>query len=51
MSLALEQIKSAKKVHVLEVDEGKQSLTVLPPCPGNLPSKFLLLASLKWIEK
>ena len=38
-------------VHVLEVDEGKQSLTVLSPCPGTLPSKFLLLSSLKWIEK
>lgn len=38
-------------LHVLEVDEGKQSLTVLSPCPGTLPSKFLLLASLKWIEK
>lgn len=38
-------------LHVLEVDEGKQNLTVLSPCPGALPSKFLLLASLKWIEK
>lgn len=38
-------------LHVLEVDEGKQTLTVLAPCPGALPSKFLLLASLKWIEK
>ena len=38
-------------LHVLDVDEGKQSLTVLSPCPGALPSKFLLLASLKWIEK
>lgn len=38
-------------LHVLEVDEDRQSLTVLSPCPGALPSKFLLLSSLKWIEK
>lgn len=38
-------------LHVLEVDEVKQTLTVLAPCPGTLPSKFLLLSSLKWIEK
>lgn len=38
-------------VHVLEVDEAKQTMTVLSPCAGNLPSKYLLLASLKWIEK
>lgn len=41
----------AEFLHVLEVDEGKQSLTVLAPCPGSLPSKFILLSSLKWIEK
>jgi polyribonucleotide 5'-hydroxyl-kinase len=38
-------------VHVLEVDEAKQTMTVLSPCAGNLPSKYLLLGSLKWIEK
>ena len=38
-------------VHVLEVDEQKQTMTVLSPCAGNLPSKYLLLGSLKWIEK
>ena len=38
-------------LHVLDVDEARQSLTVLSPCPGALPSKFLLLSSLKWIEK
>ena len=40
-------------LHVLEVsgEGGNQTLTVLAPCPGNLPSKFLLLSSLKWIEK
>jgi polyribonucleotide 5'-hydroxyl-kinase len=41
----------AEFLHVLEVDEGRQSLTVLAPCPGSLPSKFVLLSSLKWIEK
>lgn len=38
-------------VHVLDVDEQKQSMTVLSPCAGNLPTKYLILASLKWIEK
>lgn len=38
-------------LHVLDADEAKQTLTVLAPCPGSLPSRFLLLASLKWIEK
>lgn len=38
-------------LHVLEVDETRQTLTVLAPCPGALPSKFLLISSLKWVEK
>lgn len=38
-------------VHVIDVDESAQTLTVLSPCPGAFPSKFLLLSSLKWIEK
>lgn len=41
----------AEFLHVLEVDELKQCLTVLAPCPGSIPSKFVLLSSLKWIEK
>lgn len=36
-------------VHVTHVDEARQTLTLLCPCPGELYSKHLLLGSLKWI--
>lgn len=38
-------------VYVTAVDETKGTLTLLSPCPGELYSKYLLLGSLKWIEK
>jgi polyribonucleotide 5'-hydroxyl-kinase len=38
-------------VYVTAVDESKGTLTLLSPCPGELYSKFLLLGSIKWIEK
>jgi polyribonucleotide 5'-hydroxyl-kinase len=38
-------------VYVTAVDEAKGTLTLLSPCPGELYSKYLLLGSLKWIEK
>ena len=38
-------------IYVTAVDESKGTLTLLSPCPGELYSKFLLLGSLKWIEK
>lgn len=38
-------------VYVTGVDEAKGTITLLSPCPGELYSKYLLLGSLKWIEK
>jgi polyribonucleotide 5'-hydroxyl-kinase len=38
-------------LHVISVNESEQTFTVSSPCPGALPSKFLLSSSLKWIEK
>jgi polyribonucleotide 5'-hydroxyl-kinase len=37
-------------VHVTGVDEQRRHITVLSPCPGKLPSTFLILGSIKWIE-
>jgi polyribonucleotide 5'-hydroxyl-kinase len=37
-------------VHVTHVDEARQVLTLLSPCPGELHSRHLLLGSLKWIS-
>ena len=35
---------------IVQVDMDQDLLTVLSPCPGQLPSKNLLLSSIKWIE-
>lgn len=37
-------------VYVTAVDETKKQMTVLSPCPGKLPSSYLILGSIKWIE-
>lgn len=37
-------------VHVTKVDSERNSLTVLSPSPGKLPSRFLIAGDLKWIE-
>lgn len=37
-------------VYVTAVDEQRRHITVLSPCPGKLPSTFLILGSIKWIE-
>ncbi|TPX65304.1 hypothetical protein SpCBS45565_g05299 [Spizellomyces sp. 'palustris'] len=37
-------------VYVSEVEEDKQKMTVLAPNPGRLPRRFLVMASLKWME-
>lgn len=37
-------------VSIVSVDTDSDSLTVLSPCPGMLPSKHLLVGSLKWVE-
>eukprot|EP00904_Undaria_pinnatifida_P010268 jgi/Undpi1/6371/HiC_scaffold_20.g08852.m1 len=37
-------------VYVTEVDMDKRRLAVLSPCPGSLPSRFLLAGTVKWQE-
>jgi len=37
-------------VHVTNVDTEKQKITLLCPCHGRIPKKYMLLADLKWIE-
>lgn len=37
-------------VYISEVDMVKRVLTLLMPCPGQLPKSFLLLGSFRWIE-
>eukprot|EP01041_Mallomonas_annulata_P001478 gene1477-2841_t len=41
---------SAGFLYVVELDLESDSMVVLLPCPGSLPSKFLLMGSLKWVE-
>lgn len=38
-------------LYVTAVDETKKQVTLLSPCPGKLPSPFLLVSSIKWLEK
>lgn len=37
-------------VYVTEVDMDKRRLAVLSPCPGSLPSRFLIAGTIKWQE-
>jgi polyribonucleotide 5'-hydroxyl-kinase len=37
-------------LYVTDVNFEKRKITVLAPCPGPLPSKYLLLGTLKWLE-
>ncbi|KAL0483112.1 mRNA cleavage and polyadenylation factor CLP1 [Acrasis kona] len=37
-------------VHVTGVDMDKREITVSAPSPGKIPKKFLILASLEWLE-
>ena len=45
-----DSINVAGYVHVTDVDEERQTITVLSPCPGELPSLNFLTGKLKWIE-
>ena len=44
------QSNVAGYVWVVQIDLDRDVLTVLSPCPGALPSKYLLLGSIKWVE-
>jgi polyribonucleotide 5'-hydroxyl-kinase len=37
-------------VHVSKVDTERNTLTVLAPSPGRIPSKFFIQGSIKWME-
>jgi polyribonucleotide 5'-hydroxyl-kinase len=37
-------------IHVTKVDLERNTFTALAPSPGRLPSQFLLLGSIKWME-
>lgn len=37
-------------VAILEVVPDKDRITILSPCPGQLPSRYLLIGSIKWSE-
>ncbi|RYH19362.1 hypothetical protein EON65_26195 [archaeon] len=37
-------------VSILQIDVENDRLTLLSPCPGALPSNYLLVGSVKWIE-
>lgn len=36
---------------ILQINVEQNTMTILSPCPGMLPSKYLLVGSIKWIEK
>ena len=35
---------------IVQMDIERDIMTVLAPCPGALPSKYLLVGSIKWVE-
>lgn len=37
-------------LYVVEVNFETDNMVVLSPCPGSLPSKFLILGTIKWME-
>ncbi len=37
-------------VYVTAVDENKKLMTLLSPCPGKIPSTYLIVSSIKWLE-
>ncbi|GAM21773.1 hypothetical protein SAMD00019534_049480, partial [Acytostelium subglobosum LB1] len=37
-------------LYVKDVNMETKRITVLAPCPGDLPTKFLLMGTLKWLE-
>ena len=37
-------------VWVVQIDIDRDVITVLAPCPGALPSKYLLIGNIKWVE-
>lgn len=50
MPNALMQAATAGFLFIKEVDPERRVLSVLAPCPGPLPSKYLLTGNIKWME-
>jgi polyribonucleotide 5'-hydroxyl-kinase len=36
---------------ILQINLEQNMMTILSPCPGMLPSKYILVGSIKWVEK
>mmetsp|Transcript_11477 Transcript_11477/g.10406 ORF Transcript_11477/g.10406 Transcript_11477/m.10406 type:complete len:440 (+) Transcript_11477:13-1332(+) len=52
MEISNELIKSniAGFIVIVSINIDQNSMTILSPCPGMLPSKYLLVGSIKWTE-
>lgn len=37
-------------IYIIQIDIESDIITILQPCPGNLPSKNLLVGSIKWVQ-
>jgi polyribonucleotide 5'-hydroxyl-kinase len=37
-------------IYIIQIDIESDIMTILQPCPGNLPSKNLLVGSIKWVQ-
>ncbi len=47
---SLLQCNVAGFVSIVQVDPERGTMTLLCPCPGALPSSYLLVGSIKWME-
>jgi polyribonucleotide 5'-hydroxyl-kinase len=50
LSMKLLQSNVAGFLWVVQIDMEQDTIVVLSPCPGALPSNYLLVGSLKWVE-
>lgn len=37
-------------ISIVQIDIDRGFMTILCPCPGTLPSSYLLVGSIKWLE-
>jgi hypothetical protein len=37
-------------ISIVQIDTDRGYMTILCPCPGALPSSYLLVGSIKWLE-
>jgi polyribonucleotide 5'-hydroxyl-kinase len=43
-------MQRTRRTNSTDVNVEKKKLTVLAPCPGPLPSRFVVVGALKWYE-